>query len=261
MARPAKRSPLKSIPLRLPGQSVQDEMDRVYGDTFLDSLALLTLTGAMFMTAVIQWWFPTPPLTLVMTTSVFFGGALIYSVPRMRAARRKLKYLKQGRDGERAVAECLDQLRETGAKVLHDLQGEKFNLDHVVVGRTGIYAVETKTISKPIDSDAKIVYDGEKVVLGRFQPSRNPVVQASAQANWLRQLLYEAVGKEYSIRPVVVFPGWFVERASNYRKSQVWVLEPKALVKFIQNEPAVLSDAEISTISFFLKRYVRNGEG
>jgi hypothetical protein len=59
--------------------------------------------------------------------------------------RKRIKELRLGRDGEKIVAEQLECLRESGAQVFHDVPGDGFNLDHVVISNHGIYAIETKT--------------------------------------------------------------------------------------------------------------------
>lgn len=211
----------------------------------------------MLIMAVTQWLLRTPPLTLVLVAAMFFVGALISSGPKLFKARKKLWRLKQAVAGERAVAEYLDLLREDGTRVLHDLVGDSFNLDHVVVSERGIYTIETKTISKPVSGNARILFDGERILIGKYEPSRNPVTQAKAQASWLRNLLKNAMGRDYSIRPVVVFPGWFVERIHKGHTSPVWVLEPKALQAFIQQEPRQLNATEVAEVTYFLKRYIR----
>lgn len=46
---------------------------------------------------------------------------------------RKSKQLKLARDGEKIVGQYLDDLKEKGNCVLHDIIGENFNVDHVVL--------------------------------------------------------------------------------------------------------------------------------
>ena len=52
-------------------------------------------------------------------------------------------------------------------KVYHDIPGNNFNIDHVVVGPNGVFAVETEGRSKPNrgrgQSDATVVYDGRSL--------------------------------------------------------------------------------------------------
>ena len=79
------------------------------------------------------------------------------------------------------------------AAVLHDFPGEGFNLDDVVVHPSGVYYVETKTLSKPLKGQAKLFFDGDSVLFHSLRgvmlswPSRNPlaVVEVNVVTNIL----------------------------------------------------------------------------
>ena len=102
----------------------------------------------------------------------------------------------------------------------------------------GLYAVETKTWSKPWPK-ATITVEGDSLrVAGRI-PDHNPIEQVSGAARWLECLLEKSTGKRFPVRGAVVFPGWFVEQRSVH--GPVWVLEPKALPGFIAQEPMSVS--------------------
>jgi hypothetical protein len=59
-----------------------------------------------------------------------------------------MEHLLLALTGERAVGQFLEEkLRPLGYHILNDLPGDGFNLDHVIIGPTGIYCVETKTRS------------------------------------------------------------------------------------------------------------------
>jgi hypothetical protein len=171
---------------------------------------------------------------------------------------RRVRNLKLGRDGERAVGQFLERLREDGAKVIHDFPGEKFNIDHVVVHQSGVYAIETKTYSKPDRGEAKILFDGQSIRMPGRELERDPVRQARAQAKWLQDLIVETSGKRVPVRPVVVFPGWFVVPTAEAKSSDVWVLNPKALPAFIENSNTQIAEADVHLVASHLTRYVRD---
>jgi hypothetical protein len=60
------------------------------------------------------------------------------------------------------------------------------SLDHILIGEGGIFTLETKTRSKPAQGKPEIHYDGEKISVNGFTPDRDRVVQAKAQAQWLK---------------------------------------------------------------------------
>jgi Nuclease-related domain len=121
-----------------------------------------------------------------------------------------LHALKLGRDGEKAVGQFLETLRERRYRVFHDIVGGNFNLDHVLIGPAGVFTVETKTHRKP-SGDARVTFGGETIRIDGFEPDRDPIIQAKAQASWLCELLSESTGRNFAVRSAIVFPGWFVD--------------------------------------------------
>ena len=248
------RSPLKDRPLRNPGQSLDEEIQRVIDEQAMAPYAAIVM---LWTVALIEWfavWRNLPRQPWVFTATALVGTAwLILHIVRLR---RKVRALKLGRDGERAVGQFLDGLREGGARIFHDVPAEGFNLDHVVISTHGIFVVETKTINKP-SAYAKVIYDGERVTVAGHSPDRDPVKQAAAEANWLRQLLKQSTGRDFPVRGVVVYPRWWIEQTNKDRPREVWVLEPKALPRFIENAPAVISAEDVAMAAYHLSRYVR----
>lgn len=249
----SSQSPLKAKPLRLPGESVDKEIDRWINDK---ALGTLFAAGCFCFVAYFEWYgyltnAPRRPklFTALAVAAVIFAGWRIWSI------RRHVRRLKQGRDGERVVGQFLERLRDGGGHVFHDIPGVGFNLDHVVVSAHGIYAVETKTLSKPWPN-AKIVVDGDSLSVAGRVPDRNPIDQVTAASRWLENELKKSTGKRFFVRGVVVFPGWFVEQRSP--RGDVWVLEPKALPAFIDSAPPMISATDVALAAYHLSRYVRS---
>lgn len=256
MATPSTRSPLRLPPLRVAGQSIQEEIDRV-ADKAMDHIGIVMVLFMGWLVFLASWVFNLPALTMFIVFSTYLVLALVWSLPRLIRLFRQLGHLRLGRDGERIVAENLEPLKAAGHTVIHDLIGPGFNVDHVVVGPTGVYTIETKTRSKPIRGNPKVYFDGQELRVGGFAPDRDPVTQAHAQARWLQGIVRDMTGRTFPVKPVIVFPGWFVERTTREASSQVWVLEPKALPKFIANEPARLAEEDAAMITDRLRHFVR----
>jgi hypothetical protein len=246
------QSPLKAKPLRNPGDSVDEEIRRWTDDRAIEPL---WFAGGFFLIAAMEWFgylthSPRRPLLFTAVALIAIG----FAAWRVRVILGKVKQLKLGRDGERCVGQFLERLRDGGGQVLHDIPGEGFNLDHVVISPHGLYVVETKTVSKP-SPKATITVEGDSLrVAGRI-PDRNPIEQVTAAARWLERLLENSTGKRFPVRGVVVYPGWFVEQRSS--RGPVWVLEPKMLPGFIEQEAATVEPADVALASYHLSRYVR----
>lgn len=228
-----KRSPLSAKPLRLPGQSIGQEILDVSYDGILSPL-LLSLF--MIIIAGLEWW--RHVMNMKPSPWLYSFGALlacVYAGIRIAYAWRRLHDLKLGRDGERAVAQYLEWFRTAGFFVFHDIPNERSNIDHVLIGARGLFTIETKTISKPARGECKIRVLEGRILTNGHAIQRDPLVQSKAQARWLSTFLAESQFEVF-VQPVVVFPGWFVE-PFDMKKEGVWVMEPKALDRFIENEP------------------------
>jgi hypothetical protein len=250
------KSPIKDKPLRYAGESLDKEIDELMSE---EVGAFLAVAFCFIAIAAYEWWksyFNVPPMPKVMTFVAVF--AVLFIIFKITKLRKQVKAIRLGRDGERIVGEYLDGLREDGHRVFHDLLGDNFNLDHVIVSTKGIFVIETKTYSKPVKGDAKIQYDGEKIIVAGRNATKDPITQVTAASKWLKNILKESTGKEYMIKPVVVFPGWFVETNKSVGQSNVWVLNPKALQSFISNENDKITREDMMLATFHLSRYIRS---
>jgi hypothetical protein len=250
------QSPLKAPPLRVPGQSLEAAIRREVDNV---TTLWMVLPLVLWVVAVYEWSAKANDIErqpwLVAAVALVVTAI---SARRIYRARVRIKALKLGLAGERAVGQFLEGLRVGGARILHDIQGDDFNIDHVVVSDRGIYCIETKTISKR-RPDARIHYDGRRVLIDGRAPDRDPIKQVTAAAKWLSAQVADSTGKRFWVRPVVVYPGWFIEAQPEARSAPVWVLEPKALVKWIENESTSIEDSDVSLISYHMARMVMAG--
>ena len=250
-----KRSPIKDQPLRLPGESIDEEIVKASDDSLYPNLFAIVIAWVVFALEISRLLLQSSP-----SPGVYFVGALVVTVVcawRVARTRRRIQRLYLARSGERAVGQHLERLRESGIHVFHDVPGDGFNIDHVLVGEQGIFTVETKTFSKPAQGGAKITYSDGTLLANGHKIERNPIVQARAAAKWLARMLQESTGRTLRVHPVVLFPGWWVDPLPSEERRSLWVLEPKALSAFIEKSPAELSHEDVKLLSFHLSRYVR----
>lgn len=252
---PAKRrSPIKNLPVRQPGQSLRDQIVELLFDRWLVYWVIALCFGlatGMLLIAVIFGSAVFPIILCTTIAAVSFSLALT----RGRSAWRRIGNNKLGQIGEEAVGQYLEEkLRPLGAQVLHDIPMDGFNIDHVVIHTTGIYAVETKTHSKPAKGRCDVRYDGTQITVNGFTPDRDPVVQASAQSTSLRDLLESSTGKRFKVQPVVLYPGWYVSSSAQW--PDVWVQNEKQLPSTIQHQKPFIDEPDVHLATYHLKRYV-----
>ena len=207
----------------------------------------------------IEWWryFKHPPPYPVFA-SIFALIVVTFSGFKIRKSLKSIKALKLGRDGERAVGQYLDdELRGQGHKIYHDIIGDNFNVDHVIISKKGIFAVETKTYSKPKTGQSKIYFDGQQLTIDALGKTNKPIIQVIAASKWLKNILQETTGKKFAVKPILLFPGWFIESTKEGKKTNIWVLNPKALPTFLKNQPDIISQEDMKLASFHISRYIR----
>lgn len=252
---PNKRSPLKSKPLRYAGKSI----DKLINDKAI----LYVLYIAFFIgLAVLETWlfYSKTPLPPPWTMFVIAILVILFCSYRIRKILKEAKSLRLGRDGERIVGERLDYLREKEYKIFHDIVGENFNIDHVIISTKGIFLIETKTYSKPNGRDAKIRFDGKEITVNGMKTDKNILNQVLASSNWLKNLLKESTGKEFHIKPVIVFPGWFIDAPDDGNKGPCWALNENSLPQWIENEHISITKEDVSLAAFHLSSYIRAKE-
>lgn len=142
--------------------------------------------------------------------------------------------LVQGIRGEREVGRRLEDLRALGCVPFPP--GEEFNVDHALVGPGGMFAIETKTISKRASPGT----GGGGGAGGRGRPGARAGAGAGVGAAWsstmtgsassstggrrtgtrsrgprrardhVRDVLRKMTGRPVDGRPAVLYPGGFV---------------------------------------------------
>ncbi len=250
-----KRTPFKEKPLRYPGQSLDDDIQRLL-DKMDESLFVPFMLALLAFMEWGRWYFKSAvSLGTAILFSLFAIAVSTWTAVRIRRLRQMKRQLTLGRDGEQVVGQCLEELRAKGYRVLHDIVVKDFNIDHVVIAPTGIFTIETKTVSKPLRGETVISFDGEKTLINGMKPDRDPLIQARSQASWIRDFLKSSLGRTFPVRPVVVFPGWFVKGTPTC--SDVWVLNEKALPAFIEQEPTVLGTDDLQAVTFQISQHIR----
>ncbi|MFI5042956.1 MAG: nuclease-related domain-containing protein, partial [Acidimicrobiales bacterium] len=89
--------------------------------------------------------------------------------------------------------------------VVNDVEFPGFNVDHVVVGPTGVWVIETKSYQGTFrDSGDELSVDGHPV-------HRDPRAQAKAGAAAISGFLHRETGMRWWVEPLVCLPNATVE--------------------------------------------------
>lgn len=228
--RAGSRSPIEHKTIFGAGEQLRKRVED-HTDAMLSSLTVLFFLGPYFLAA---WALPKlnwervkmgfGEWVFVIAFLVMAGWAVRRIVHHGNLRRNALLGLK----GELYTAQEINRLVGQGCTVLHDVPGDGFNLDHVVIGPRGVFVVETKMFRKPKGSPggkAHVVeYNGETLIFPHCS-TREPLEQARREAQWLSRLISNALNHPVRAVPTVALPGWFIEgRATG--KDPVRVFNP-----------------------------------
>jgi len=250
----SKKSPLKEPPLHNPGQSLDEEIDKVMNEDGGSYIVMIILSLALAINEWFRWYHPSTPSPWTITSAAVI--IIGFSMIKYGRILKRVRSLRLGRDGEKIVGQHLEELREKGYSVLHDIVGKDFNVDHVVISPNGIFAIETKTLSKPASRNANVVFDGSSLLVDGHEKNKY-LTQVKSEANWLRTLLKESTGKAFPVKPVIVFPGWYIQSVGPEAHRDTWVLHPKALLSFIGNQKEQLPQEDVQLATYHLSRYIK----
>jgi len=207
-----KRSPLTRDLLRSPGESLRQQLDEINVD----------IDACLFMSVFVPLSFYSIFLTQILFAKVHnpvFVAALYgffvllcegYVIVKLTKALTRRNQLRLGLDAEAAIGQELNQLMLDGFRVFHDFQADGFNIDHIIIGVNGVFAVETKGRAKPKETDDKknwsAIYDGQALQFPNWT-ERGYLPQARRQAEWLTRWLSSAVGEAVTVRPALAITG------------------------------------------------------
>lgn len=252
-----RKNPLTRELLRSPGDGLREKIDELSFSIDLYLTHLMVAPLLLFSTYLSQAHFSGKANLVTATIYVMAGfGIFVYCIWKIISlGKLRLKY-RVGFDAESAAGQELNQLMRLGFWVFHDFPADKFNIDHILIGKSGVFAIETKGRSKPGNSDKRneVIYDGTKLTFPDWQ-ERKPIDQAVRQARWLEEWLSNSVGEEVKVRPVLCFPGWYV---NNIGKNGIPIINGKNSETFFTSSSIELSDTLQARIAFQIEQRCRN---
>ena len=205
--------------LRLPGGSRLLRLDSLNEQINLYLVYAISLPLILYSIFISVSYFQAqkPPLMVIWISSSIFIAIITYFVFKLVKLLSRRKSIRLDYEGELTVGQELNQLMREGYRVYHDFPADTFNIDHIVVGSNGVFAVETKTRAKGSARKSKeeetVIYDGRMLIYSNATDFET-IEQAEQQASWLSNWLAASTGESIAVRAIVTLPGWVVKRTS-----------------------------------------------
>jgi hypothetical protein len=213
-----KRSPLNMDMLRGPGESLNEQIKDLNFDILMYLFMIPTCSVLIYSIIITEYFSSGRQLNIL---SAFFylivimgGGS--YLTSKVFKLLKLRNHLRLGYDCELAVGQELSNRARDGFFVFHDFPAEGFNIDHILVGPTGVFGIDKKGRSKSRvaeNENWKLEYDGKKLIFRGWSESK-PLEQAKSQALWLSLWLSKVTGGSCKVVPALAIPGWWIDRTA-----------------------------------------------
>jgi hypothetical protein len=193
--------------------------------------AVLLISEAALFAVAGAWWWPLLPLAVI--------PIVVLARATLRGGRLDPLALSRGIRGEERVAEILAQLEPEGYRALHEVDIGRGDADHVLVGPTGVFVIETKEWQGRF-------YPRRGRLMFNQRPADQVVSQVTAAAITIRRRLHRA-GIDVWVQAVIASTSASVY-ASPLRLGHVTALEADDLPAFVRGRRGTLDPAATSKV-------------
>jgi hypothetical protein len=233
---------LGAVVRRQPGQSLREEFDNVMSDKVLFPFIIVAGGMVFLLVELLHVYGNLKPSVLIGILA--FVLSVVYAFLKIRPMLVYLRKIKQGERGERIVAQEIEKTPiENGNR--------KFNIDHLLVGPNGVFAVETKNYTKPNKGGCEVFYDGKEILWAGRKHDKDELTQAQAVAKSAHELILRETGLSVFVKPVLCAVGWYARSKNLYGNAVLLVMEKTLSSVILKSEPpygAELSDKDRSLV-------------
>jgi len=188
-------------------QRFRDELERLSSSQSIylsGTLVFIVLFGAAYLLQAQNLFagYPSWQLWMQFGFLVIAAGFAGWRLGRTILAFRQVRFL---RDANVAVGHQLQQISTGANRVFHDVKTSAGVVDHVVVGQTGVYAINV--VARRGGRNSSVAFDDSHLAFsGRDE--RLPVVGITSSALRLEKEIAHLLGHKVRVRSVIAVPGW-----------------------------------------------------
>ncbi|MDJ0941070.1 MAG: hypothetical protein QNJ00_15025 [Woeseiaceae bacterium] len=195
-------------------QRFRDELSRLSRDqsTYLGTglvFVVMYVAATAFNGPELFEGYPEWQLYLLLTTLVAAALFALYRLIRTVVAWRSVRFC---RDANIAIGHELQRIAAGHGRAYHDVPTSYGVVDHVLVGKGGIYAVAV-VARRHLKKGSASLLEGELHFSNTEKIIEIPKLTVSSRR--LRKDLSKQVGRNLRVRTVVAVPGWEIEEQSD----------------------------------------------
>lgn len=171
----------------------------------------------------------------------------------------KVKPYFIGLEGVKRTGEELWPLKKDGYHIFNDVPGNKFNIDFLIIGPSGIYVIVVK--NPATTGNEEIYYQDETIFLGSDPlTAPNPIWEAKSRVLWVKEYLRAVQSADVNnIKPVVLFPKITIPRDEDCVLKDIWILNPIRFRDcYLPKQDKVLNPQEVQELVSIFKAHIND---
>jgi len=220
------------------------EQDRRYRKLAWYCLSLLVISLGYFLSLSKS----RSTLTSIFVSVTLFIIVMLYIHKKGEEFLNKSDNYYHGRKGEYAIFYELKKLSDDYL-VFQDIKiyNSKGNIDFVVLGPTGIFAIEVKS------HHGRVTFNGQNLLINNHRFEKDILRQTMNGALDLHKFILDKTGKDYFINSILVFSNKYAHMKFGIKPiKNVCVVQKGFLRKAILEKPSILSAEDIVKIEKIL---------
>jgi len=200
--------------MREAAQRFRDEVDRLSSSQSIYLGAALVFVLLFVAAYVLQaqdlfLGYPAWQLNLQLIFLTLAAGFAAYRLGSTVLARRQMSFL---RDANVAIGHQLHQITSGSTRVFHDVVTSAGIVDHIVIGQSGIYAVNV--VAHRAHKRGSAILKGNEI---RYSNSKatDSIVELAAKTSRIEKEFRQVLGHNVRVRSVIALPGWDIGEQTN----------------------------------------------
>jgi hypothetical protein len=185
------------------------------------------------------------PGILLCCTTLLLVACYLYNT----GSRRRKQHENDSAFNQSRLSDILAEL-PSEFEVLNDLNIMDFQLEHIVIGPTGIFVIEVKDLRGGIERIGNVLLLNHKRSISDY------ITSVKKQADYLRAIFKLFGGTKKVIKPVLCFTHAYVNLMSRGEFEGVLVTSAKDIIEHITESTQVLDSFDVYRVYTFLSNDV-----
>jgi hypothetical protein len=236
--------------MREAAQRFRDELDQLsrQQSAYVATLVIFVVVFSVahtFQARALFAGYPAWQLYALLVVLAAAAALVVYRLTRIVSSWREVRFL---RDANIAVGHSLQRIASNHGRVFHDVSTSAGIVDHVMVGPSGVYAINV--VARRGAGKGSVKIEGDELHFSR-RHAAEPLVDIATKTtrleNDFRRLLRNAV----RVRSVIAIPGWQVE-AQNGDGCLLVNERTLPMIRGWKNEADYLMDEDVEALLDYL---------